>query len=439
MKKGYLIALMAVIILGLVLTSPTSSRAQTKVLGSLEEEINSLVESIKPSLVTIQTKRIVPLPPGSYRGTFTKKEIIGAGPILIGSGIIYDKNGYILTTSSVIAGRKTFTVTLPDGKEVEGKLVGVDLDYNLAVLKVEATGLVSAKLGYSDKLKAGSWLTIVGNSYGLPFAVALGVMNGQREDGFIQMSANVSPGNSGGPVLNTKGEVVGLVSAKVTEPSYITNIEIFRSEAEGLSISPGQLDLPTSGISLAIPINDAKARADEIIKHGTIKRGYLGVYIADLTWDELKDYKIQNGVMAERIEQGSPAEHGGLQDGDIILSYDGKKLENAKQLSKMIKQTKPETKVQLEIWREEKKKTVSVTLGEAESRYGEAFGSLDSYARALETMDRALQRQDLINEYQGEYQKQLKKDYPQLEKQIERLEKQLEELRQKIEEMHPEK
>ncbi|MCJ7507241.1 MAG: trypsin-like peptidase domain-containing protein [candidate division Zixibacteria bacterium] len=424
MKKTYLMVFLTVIFL-FVLTSPTSLLAQTGVLKSLEDDISTIVESIRPSLVTIQTKRIMPFPPGSYKGTFRKEEIMGAVPILIGSGIIYDKEGHILTTTSVIGGRENFTVTLPDGKEVEGKLVGVDPEYNLAVLKIDVTGLVPAKLGYSDKLKAGSWLTIVGNSYGLPLAVVLGIMNGQRKDGFIQMSANVSPGNSGGPVLNTKGEVVGLVSAKITEPSYISSIEIFRSESEGFSISPGQLDLPTSGVSLAIPINEAKARADEIIKNGSIKRGYLGVYITDLTEEQLKDYKIGSGVMIDRVEEGSPAQEGGLLDGDIILSYDGKKVQDSGELSKMIKQTKPKTQVQLEVLRDNKKKAIKVTLGESESRYAEGFGG--SYYDALNRFGQAMGKLD------REYNKGLKGSRADLQKKIDKLEKELQELKEKLE------
>ncbi|HEX9916473.1 MAG TPA: trypsin-like peptidase domain-containing protein, partial [candidate division Zixibacteria bacterium] len=370
-------------------------------------------------------KRTTPLPPGSYKGTFRKEEIMGAAPILIGSGVIYDKDGHILTTTSVIGGMESFTVTLPDGKKVEGKLVGVDPEYNLAVLKIDAPGLVPAKLGYSDKLKVGSWLTIVGNSYGIPLAVALGITSGQRKDGFIQMSANVSPGNSGGPVLNTKGEVVGLVSAKITEPSYISSIEIFRSESEGFSISPGQLDLPTSGVSLAIPINEAKIRADEIIKNGSIKRGYLGVYITDLTEEQLRDHKIESGVMIDRVEEDSPAQEGGLSDGDIILSYDGKKVQDSGELSKMIKQTKPKIQVQLEALRDNKKKVIKVTLGESESRYAEGFG--ESYYEALNRFGQAMGKLD------REYNKGLKGSRADLQKKIDRLEKELQELREKLE------
>jgi serine protease Do len=423
MKKTYLMIFLIVIFL-FALTSSTSLLAQTGVLKSLEDDIDAIVESIEPSLVTIQTKKIMPLPPGSYKGTFRKEEIMGAAPILIGSGIIYDKDGHILTTTSVIGGRESFTVTLPDGKEVEGKLVGVDPEYNLAVLKVDGPGLVPAKLGYSDKLKVGSWLTIVGNSYGLPLAVALGVMNGQRKDGFIQMSANVSPGSSGGPVLNTRGEVVGLVSAKITEPSYISSIEIFRSESEGLSISPGQLDLPTSGVSLAIPMNEAKIRADEIIKNGSIKRGYLGVYITDLTEEQLRDHKIESGVMIDRVEEGSPAQEAGLLDGDIILSYDGKKVQDSRELSRMIKQTKPGTGVQLETLRDGKKKPMKITLRESESRYAEGFGG--SYYEALDRSNTTMERKN------KEYDKELKTSYPDLQKKIDKLEKELQELKERI-------
>ncbi len=438
MKVKYAIGAL-IVVFSFVIANIASVVTQAQVLKSLEEDIGILVESIKPSLVTVQTKRIMPLPPGSYKGTYRKEEIMGAAPVLIGSGIVYDKDGYILTTASVIGGKERFTVTLPDGREVEGRLVGTDPDYKLAVLKVDAKGLTPARLGNSDVLKAGSWLTIVGNSYGMPSAVALGLMNGKREDGFLQMSADVSPGNSGGPVLNTKGEVIGLVSAKVTERSFIGNIEIMRfwEESRGVSISPGQLDLPTSGVSLAIPMNDeVKEKTRQIVKHGTIRRGYLGVYINNLNEKELKEREIESGVMVERVEKDSPADKAGLVDGDVIASYDDKKVESAEQLSRAIKKTPPQTQVNVGISRDGKMKNLKVTLGESESKNIDPFSiflgqeGLEEYSPPAEKY-RNRDWQGYIEGWgsgSNKYQQKLAEELKELQKRMGELEKKLKEI-----------
>jgi S1-C subfamily serine protease len=210
--------------------------AQRKVLSSLEDDITSLVESVKPSLVTIETAT------SAVKGKRSKN----IPSTFVGSGIIYTSDGYILTSASVVGRMRSFKVTLPHNKWVRGKLVGTDEESNLAVLKVETIGLTPAKLGDSDKIKVGSWLTVVGNSYGLPNAVALGLVNGVREDGFIQMSANVSPGNSGGPVLDTHGRVIGLVSAKLSESSYISAMTFYsdKNNKRAIYVPPREIQIP---------------------------------------------------------------------------------------------------------------------------------------------------------------------------------------------------
>ena len=282
-------------------------QAQRKALSSLEDEITSLVESIKPSLVTIEAE--VRALKGARKKTVPSS--------FVGSGIIYTSDGYILTTASVAGRMKTFKVTLPGQKSVKGTLVGVDEESNLAVLKVEASGLTPARLGDSDKIKVGSWLTLVGNSYGLPSAVALGLVNGLREDGFIQMSANVSPGNSGGPVLDTYGRVIGIVSAKLSEPSYISAMTFYTDEKgkATITIPSREIEIPSSGISLALPANKFKVIAEQIIKHGTVKRGYLGIYPENLSEVLHKRYNRSTGVLVTEVVKGSPAEQAGLSDG----------------------------------------------------------------------------------------------------------------------------
>jgi S1-C subfamily serine protease len=345
------------LMLCLVLMSWTNTgHAQRKVLTSLEQDITSLVESVKPSLVTIET--------ASRFGDKKAKEI---PPTFVGSGIIYTSDGYILTSASVVSGMRSFKITLPNDKMLQGKLVGTDDESNLAVLKVETTGLEPAKLGNSDNIRVGSWLTVVGNSYGLPNAVALGLVNGLREDGFIQMSANVSPGNSGGPVLDTYGRVIGLVAAKLSESSYIGAIQVYDDKKATITIPSRQIEIPSSGISLALPINKVKTTADEIIKHGSVKRGYLGIYPENLTPNLI--LKLDSGVLVAEVVQGSPADKGGLLKGDIILNFAGTPVVNGDHIRKLIKSKRANEGVELKVMRDEDLKEIQVVLGEAKPTY----------------------------------------------------------------------
>lgn len=350
--------------------------AQEKVLESLEKSIASLVEKTKPSLVTIQGEKEDVLNQLYYFKTGKKDRTVSA--TFVGSGLVYRPDGYILTTTSVAGGTDIFKVTLADGKKVKGSLVGTDEQYNLAVLKIERIGLTPARMGNSDEVKVGSWVTVVGNSYGVPNAVSFGVVNGIREDGLIQMSANVSPGNSGGPVLNTKGEVIGIVSVKVSEPSYIEAVRMVqvrmhqekgKKEQISMVIPPRLIELP-SGVSLAIPINEAKKIADFIIEHGTIHRGYLGVYPLEIDEKIKREYGVSDGVFIEEVVQGSPADEAGMENNDIVLVYNKQKVASMRQFRKLILDTSPSQEVEIKILREGKKRTLIVKIGKAEPLYG---------------------------------------------------------------------
>jgi S1-C subfamily serine protease len=336
-----------------------AAQAQRGVLASLEQDITSLVESVKPSLVTIETGSRAAAETGAKAGPST----------FVGSGIIYSRDGYILTSASVVSGKKSFRITLPDGRALTGKLVGTDDESNLAVLKVDDGHLVPARLGNSDSIKVGSWLTVVGNSYGLPNAVALGLVNGLREDGFIQMSANVSPGNSGGPVLDTYGRVIGLVAAKLSEPTYISAVQVHNDKMATITIPSRQIEIPSSGISLALPINLAKSAADEIIRSGTVRRGYLGIYPQNLQVKLDASTEPRSGVMVAEIVKGSPAERAGLQSGDVIVKFGGAKVLDAEQIRKLIKSKRADEAVPVEVLRGDQTRELTVTLAAAKPSY----------------------------------------------------------------------
>ncbi|KPK77265.1 MAG: hypothetical protein AMJ89_02765 [candidate division Zixibacteria bacterium SM23_73] len=399
--------------------------AQQKVLSSLEDDITNLVESIKPSLVTIETE--------SYSRSLEKRKRLDIPDTFVGSGIVYTADGYILTTASVVGGMEIFKVTLPNGKAMKGKLIGTDDQSNVAVLKVEVKGLSPAKLGNSDKVRVGSWLTVVGNSFGLPNAVALGLVNGLREDGFIQMSANVSPGNSGGPVLDTYGEVIALVSAKLSEPSYMNAIEIYedKSGKQVFTIPPRQIDLPSSGVSLALPVNRVKLIADDIIKHGSVERGYLGIYPEGLDEEILEEYNIDRGILVSEVVEESPAEDAGLLEDDIILEFGGKELKDVGELRYLILNTRPKEKVRIEILRDGKIRELTAVLGKAKPQYGYFKDFPISQPPDVPMPTIEIPKVGKWSETTEEAYDQLKQELKRLNQEMERLSREMERLKQK--------
>ena len=403
--------------------------AQRKALSTLEEEITGLVESIKPSLVTIETESQI------LKSEKSKK----VPSAFVGSGIVYTSDGYILTSASVAGRMGNFKVTFPNRKSLKGKLVGTDEESNLAVLKVEANNLIPAKLGDSDRIKVGSWLTVVGNSFGLPNAVALGLVNGVREDGFIQMSANVSPGNSGGPVLDTYGKVIGLVSAKLSEPSYISAMKVYsdKSGNKTITIPPRQIEIPSSGISLALPANKVRSTADRIIKYGSVRRGYLGIYPDHLDQTLSEEYNVRAGVLVDGVVEGSPAEKAGLVDGDVIIKFAGTEVKNVSHIRQLIKNKGAGEPVELKIIREGKMNELTAVLGAAKPAYSYSWTSdlevpvAASVLPELEyiTAYEQLRNVQLLTEQDKRVLDQLKVEFDQLKQEMEKLSKELEKLK----------
>jgi S1-C subfamily serine protease len=428
MKFRYSILSVWLLFLVLLFSNVRLGYAQHKVLSSLEDDITSLVESIKPSLVTIETE--------SRIAQGEKRESLPS--TFVGSGIIYTSDGYILTTASVVGGMESLKVTLPNQKSVKGKLIGTDEQLNLAVLKVDATGLIPAKLGDSDKVRVGSWLTVVGNSYGLPNAVALGLVNGVREDGFIQMSANVSPGNSGGPVLDTYGKVLGLVSAKLSEPSVISAFRIYEKAMDrAITIPSREIEIPSSGVSLALPVNRVKAIADQIIRYGSVKRGYLGIYPQDLNEKFPSEYKVREGALVSDVVEGSPAEKAGLLNGDVIIEFEGTEVKNSAHIRQLIENKSAGDKVELKILRSGVPKGLTAVLGEGKPAFG-YFWRQDIEAPTLEA-EYVNASQEVRNAQQMMEQGLNEKSLEQLKVRLNRLEQEMKRLNQEIERLKQEK
>jgi len=305
--------------------------AREQVLSSLEKEISSLVENARPSVVSVMA---------SYRAPASnqdKTQRQGSAPSRpsspqwltnVGSGCVIDSRGYILTTENVVRNAEQFQVAFSDGHKTEARLAGSDVESNIAVLQIEPGSYPEARIGNSDELSIGSWITLLGNSFGLTSAVSFGLVNGLRErDNLIQMSAPVSPGNSGAIALNIKGEVVGLVVATVSEPVTLT-----LGASGDRETHSQQLDLPSLGASLAIPMNRAMHIAAELIEHGKYDRGWIGIIIRDLSAAQAQRLGIGSGIVVSRVLPASPAAEANLLEQDIVISFDGRQISSGRQL-----------------------------------------------------------------------------------------------------------
>jgi serine protease Do len=262
-----------------------------------------------------------------------------------GSGVIVDKEGYILTNNHVVEGADKVKVRLIDGREFTAIVKGQDSRTDLAVLHIKAKDLPVATLGDSDKLEVGEWAIAIGSPFGLEHTVTVGVISAKGRSGlgtgtyedFVQTDASINPGNSGGPLINIDGEVVGI---------------------NAMIIQPG------TGIGFAIPINMAKQILNDLIKQGKVVRPWLGISAQDLTPELAEQFQVKEkeGVLVAQIHQGTGAEKAGLVSGDIIKSVEDKAIKNANELVKEIQKKKVGQKVKLSMVRDGKPMTIEVTL-----------------------------------------------------------------------------
>jgi len=268
----------------------------------------------------------------------------------LGSGFIISQDGYVLTNAHVVAGADEVTVRLADAKrEFKAKVVGADRRTDVALLKVEATGLPTLPLGNSGTLEVGQWVAAIGSPFGFANTITAGIVSAKGRTlpdesfvPFIQTDVAVNPGNSGGPLLNLKGEVVGI------------NSLIY-------SGSGGYM-----GLSFAIPIEVASDIVKQLQATGKVTRGRLGVSLQEMTRELAASFKLERptGALLARIEPGSPAQKAGLLPGDVILKYNGKALDDATELSRLVAGSKPGEAAALEVWREGASRQVQVTIGE---------------------------------------------------------------------------
>ena len=328
------------------------------------ESFADLAEKLMPSVVNISTTQTVrtttnqfpfQFPPGSPFGEMFKdfERPTERQASSLGSGFIINENGTVVTNNHVISGADDILVKVGD-KEYKAKVLGADPYMDIAVLKMETKDkFKTVKFGDSDMARVGDWAVAIGNPFGLGGTVTAGIISARnrdinltRYDDFIQTDASINQGNSGGPLFNLKGEVIGINTA---------------------IIAPGQSG--SIGIGFAIPANAASTVIEQLIKFGETKRGWLGVRIQEVTKEiaEVEKLKKPKGALVASVGKNSPAEKAGIKAGDIILEFDGKKINTMRNLPKVVASTEVGKSVELKIWRNKKLISKRLILGRLES------------------------------------------------------------------------
>ena len=331
---------------------------------SAPESFADLAEKLMPSVVNISTTQTVrsaanpfpfQFPPGSpfedmFKEFQTPTERKASS---LGSGFIISEDGTVVTNNHVIANAEDIIVRIGD-KEYKAAVVGADPYADIAVLKIETNEkFTPVKFGDSDKARVGDWVVAIGNPFGLGGTVTSGIISARnrdinltRYDDFIQTDASINQGNSGGPLFNLDGDVVGINTA---------------------IIAPGQAG--SIGIGFAIPANAASNVIDQLIKFGETKRGWLGVRIQQVTKEiaEVEKLKKPQGALVASVSDKSPADKAGIKPGDIILEFDGKKIDTMRTLPKVVANTAVGKSVQLKIWRNKRMVSKRLVLGRLES------------------------------------------------------------------------
>jgi serine protease Do len=263
----------------------------------------------------------------------------------VGSGFIISDDGYVLTNAHVVEGADEVTVTLTDRREFKAKVLGSDRRSDVALLKVSATNLPYLRAGDSSKIRVGEWVIAIGSPFNLDNTVTAGIISAKSRDTgeylpLIQSDVAVNPGNSGGPLINMRGEVIGINSQIAT------------------------LSGAYNGISFAVPIDEVMRVADQLRKTGTVTRGRLGVQISEVTRDVAESLGLgkARGAEVSMVEAGGPAEKGGIKVGDIILKFNGQPIETTRDLPRLVGATKVGARASVTVWRRGQQIEVPVTI-----------------------------------------------------------------------------
>lgn len=356
-----------------LVSNDQSYGSKIELISSSESPFVKVAEEVSPAVVNISAEKVVKggnlndyLPFEDFFHRFFGEVPQGKMPVQksqsLGSGFIFRKDGYVLTNNHVVAGADNISVKLPDGSQHEAKVVGLDKDTDIAVLKIEVKeDLPTVEFGDSDSLKVGEWVMAIGNPFpqlGLDRTVTVGVVSAKgrgnlrfgsgdetpQYQNYIQTDASINPGNSGGPLVNVHGEVVGINSA-LTNPTGIPfNI----------------------GIGFAIPVNLAKSVIPDLVAKGKVSRGYLGISFQelDLNTAEALNLPKAEGVLVKSVLRDTPAEKVGIKTGDVITAFNGQKVINGQQFMMIVAQANPGQEATIDLIRNGKKITKSLELAE---------------------------------------------------------------------------
>lgn len=346
----------------LLFLSATLAFGQTRVLPDFSE----LAEKQGPAVVNISTtqvmrgrsampmpfdeddpmfeffKRFIPRQPGNgVPREFESKSL--------GSGFVISGDGYILTNAHVVDAADEITVRLTDKREFKAKVIGADKRTDVALIKIEAVGIPTVKLGEPSQSKVGEWVVAIGSPFGFDNSLTAGIISAKGRSlpqenfvPFIQTDVAINPGNSGGPLFNMRGEVIGI------------NSQIY-------SRSGGYM-----GLSFAIPIDVAMEVQTQLRAHGKVSRGRLGVVIQEVSKELADSLGLGKpmGAIVNAVEKGGPADKAGVEAGDVILKFDGKPISTSADLPRLVGNTKPGTKSVLQVWRKGTTKEIAVSVGE---------------------------------------------------------------------------
>ncbi|MCB1615403.1 MAG: DegQ family serine endoprotease [Pseudomonadales bacterium] len=363
-----------------------------------------LVEKYSPAVVKINTESEVSRQnpyenlqvPEPFRRFFELPRIQQRPVQALGSGFIVAADGYIVTNNHVIEGADRISVRLNDRREFTAEVVGADQTSDLALLKIDAEGLPVIRFGKSDELKVGEWVLAIGSPFGLDYSVSAGIVSAigrslptERNENyvpFIQTDVAINPGNSGGPLINLKGEVVGI------------NSQIF-------SPSGGSV-----GLSFSIPSSLAQSVIKQLKANGHVKRGWLGLTINDVTRDFADALGLDKpeGALVVQVIENAPADKAGIKAGDVILSFDGHKIASSADLPHAVGPTAPGEKVEIELIRKGKKKTLDIKVGELPENPRQRFAyngdSVDSKGAAGNRLGAAVREFDPRRDSDGRFQ-----------------------------------
>jgi len=361
---------------GSAATAPGVAQAQPAAAARALPDFTDLVDQVGPSVVNIRTTERVargsagasgemdeemqeffrrffgqPLPGNPRQGPRrSQPQPEEERPRGVGSGFILTPDGYVMTNAHVVEDASEVIVTLTDKREFKAKIIGSDKRTDVAVVKIDATGLPAVKVGDISRLRVGEWVMAIGSPFGLDNTVTAGIVSAkQRDTGdylpFIQTDVAINPGNSGGPLINMRGEVVGI------------NSQIY-------SRSGGFM-----GISFSIPIDEAIRVSDQLRANGRVSRGRIGVQIDQVTKDVAESIGLgkPQGALVRGVESGSPGDKGGIEAGDIITKFDGTPIDKPSDLPRLVGNTKPGTKSTVTVFRRGKTRDLSVTIAELEA------------------------------------------------------------------------